>query len=105
MHRLKKELLAIVFGAERFHQFIFGTKVQAETDHKPLISLFKKPVNDCPLRVQRLLLRVQRYGLDVTYTPGKMLVIADTLSRAPDKSTGDMADKEHLMDQSRRMSI
>ena len=94
--QIEKELLAIVFGAERFHQFIYGATIQAETDHKPLISLFKKPLNDCPLRVQRLLLRVQRYDLDVTYTPGKMLVVADTLSRAPDKSTGDMGDTETL---------
>ena len=96
--QIEKELLAIVFGSERFHQFIYGTTVQAETDHKPLISLFKKPLNDCPLQVQRLLLRVQRYDLDVTYTPRKMLVIVDTLSRAPDKSTGDMGDTETIDD-------
>ena len=95
--QIEKELLGIVYGAERFHQFIYGATVQAETDHKPLVSLFQKLLNDCPLRVQRLLLQVQRYDLHVTYTPGKMLVVADTLSRAPEKHTVD--DRDSLNDE------
>ncbi len=82
--QIEKELLGIVFACERFHQFIYGATVEAETDHKPLISLFKKPLTDCPLRVQRLLLMVQKYDLLVVNTPGKQLVVADTISRAPD---------------------
>ena len=34
------------------------------------------------MRLQRMLLRLQRYTLKVTYKPGKELYIADTLSRA-----------------------
>lgn len=90
--QIEKELLGIVFACERFHQFVYGATVQAETDHKPLISLFKKPLNDCPLRVQRLLLRVQRYDLEVSYTPGKLLVVADALSRAPEAATASVQD-------------
>ena len=82
--QLEKELLSITFACERFHQFIDGAEVVAETDHKPLVSIFKKSLVDCPLRVQKLLLRIQRYDLEVTYTPGKLLVAADTLSRATD---------------------
>jgi hypothetical protein len=43
--QIEKELLAIVFACEKFHQYIFGKKVQVETDHKPLVSIFKKPLN------------------------------------------------------------
>ena len=50
--QIKKELLGIVFACKRFHQFVYGATVQAETDHKPLIAIFKKSLNDCPLRVQ-----------------------------------------------------
>ena len=82
--QLEKELLSITFACERFHQFIDGAEVVAETDHKPLVSIFKKSLVDCPLRVQKLLLRIQRYDLKVIYTPGKLLVAADTLSRATD---------------------
>lgn len=97
--QIEKELLSITFACERFHQFIYGSTVEAETDHKPLISIFRKSLNDCPLRVQRLLLRVQKYDLRVTYTPGKYLVAADTLSRATEtksQSTTETDVKTHV---------
>lgn len=82
--QIEKELLSITYACERFHQFVSGQAISVETDHKPLISLFKKPLNDCPLRIQRMMIRLQRYALDVTYTPGKLMYTADTLSRAVD---------------------
>lgn len=82
--QIEKELLAITFACERFHQFIFGVTIEVETDHKPLIPLFSKSLVDCPIRIQRMMLRMQRYDCRVTYVPGKSLVVADTLSRAPD---------------------
>ena len=64
-----------------------GATVQCETDHKPLVSIFKKALADCPLRIQSLLLTIQRYDLKVGYIPGSKLIPADTLSRAPDSKT------------------
>ena len=40
----------IVFGCEKFHQFIYGKHVEVETDQKPLVNIFKKTLNDCPMR-------------------------------------------------------
>lgn len=34
--QIEKELYAIVFGCERFHQYIYGKKILIESDHKPL---------------------------------------------------------------------
>ena len=82
--QIEKELLRIAFACSRFHQYIYGSTFIAETDHKPLIGIFKKSLNDCPLRIQRLLLTLQRYDMTLTYLPGKLLVTADTLSRATD---------------------
>ncbi|XP_041483070.1 uncharacterized protein K02A2.6-like [Lytechinus variegatus] len=82
--QIEKELLAMTYGCEKFHQYIYGQKIEVETDHKPLIPLFVKSLADCPLRIQRLLIRVQRYDLKVSYTPGKYMFTADTLSRAVD---------------------
>uniref|UniRef100_A0A8C6PJV3 Gypsy retrotransposon integrase-like protein 1 n=1 Tax=Nothobranchius furzeri TaxID=105023 RepID=A0A8C6PJV3_NOTFU len=82
--QIEKELLSITYACERFHQFVSGQAVSVETDHKPLIALFKKPLNDCPLRIQKMMIRLQRYTLDVMYTPGKLMYTADTLSRAVD---------------------
>ena len=80
--QMEKELLAIVFGAERFSQYIYGKEVTVLTDHKPLLSCLKKPVHKSPVRIQRLLLRLQRYNLKLQYVPGKYMYIPDMLSRA-----------------------
>ena len=42
----------IVFACEKFHQFIYGKHVEVETDHKPLVNIFKETLNDCPMRLQ-----------------------------------------------------
>ena len=62
---------------------MYGRRVVVETDHKPLESIFKKPLNDAPPRLQRMLLKLTKYDLDVRYVPGKQQVISDCLSRAP----------------------
>lgn len=80
--QIEKELLAIVYGCEKFHQYVYGKEILVESDHKPLESIFKKPLHQAPMRLQRMLLRLQRYSLNVTYRPGKELHIADALSRA-----------------------
>ncbi|CAB3989788.1 Hypothetical predicted protein [Paramuricea clavata] len=80
--QIEKELLAVMFGCERFHQYVYAKKVLVETDHKPLISIVSKPLNKAPVRLQRMLLRLQRYDIDLRYKHGKELYSADTLSRA-----------------------
>ena len=42
--QIEKELLAIVFAAERFHQYIYGKEVEVESDRKPLEAILKKPI-------------------------------------------------------------
>lgn len=82
--QIEKEMLAIVFGCMKFHQYIYGHEcVTVESDHKPLESIFKKPLNETPVRLQRMLLRLQKYNLNIKYIPGRFMYIADTLSRSP----------------------
>ena len=78
----EKEMYAAVFGCEKFNQHIHGKHADIETDHKPVEAIIKKPLSQVPVRIQRLLLRLQRYDVTLTYKPGKELYIADTLSRA-----------------------
>ena len=80
--QIEKELLAIVFTCERFHQFVYGRKVTVQSDHKPLEATMTKPLSQAPPRIQRLLIRLQKYQPTVQYVPGKYMFIADTLSRA-----------------------
>ena len=63
--QIEKELLAIVFSTERFHQYTYGRSVIVESDHKPLESILAKPLVSAPKRLQRMILRLQRYDLDV----------------------------------------
>ena len=53
-----------------------------ETDHKPLESIFKKSLISAPKRLQCMLLRLQKFDLEVTYKKGTEMVLADTQSRA-----------------------
>ena len=58
--QIEKECLAIVFATEHFDQYIIGKeKVKVLSDHKPLMTIFKKPILTCPKRLQRMRLRLQ----------------------------------------------
>lgn len=51
-----------------------------ETDHRPLISIIKKNLNGMSPRIQRLMMKMQRYDFELIYTPGKHPLIANALS-------------------------
>ena len=75
--QIEKECLAIVFAAERFEHYILGKDiVEVLSDHKPLMSIFTKPILTSPKRLQRM----QKYPLKVVYKPGPQMFISDTLS-------------------------
>ena len=92
--QIEKECLAITFGAHKFSQYILRReKIGVETDNKLLESIFTKSLLKAPSRLQRMLLRLQRFNLDVRYKPGPQMFIADHLSRAAIHETGPQ-DKE-----------
>ena len=80
--QIEKELLAILHGCEHFHYYVYGQTVVVETDHKPLEAIVTKPLYRAPIRLQRMLLRLQQYDMSVVHKPGKQMYIADALSRA-----------------------
>ena len=81
--QIEKELLAVVFACEKFNHYIYARKnVAVESDHKPLETIFKKPIHSSSKRLQRMRLRLQNYDLKVEYKRGTLLYLADTLSRA-----------------------
>lgn len=80
--QIEKELLALLFGMEKFHHYTYGRKVAAQSDHKPLENILRKPLLSAPKRLQRMMLRLQKYDVEVVYVPGPEMWLADTLSRA-----------------------
>ena len=68
---------------DKWHQYQYGKHdITVHTDHQPLETIFKKSLSKAPRRLQRMMLKLQRYQFTVRYKKGKELYVADTLSRA-----------------------
>ena len=78
---IERELLAVVFGCERFHTYVYGKEFQMESDQKPLENMQNKNIAQAPPRLQRMLLRLQPYDAQILYKPSKEMRIPDYLSR------------------------
>ena len=78
---IEREFLAVVFGAEKFHSYIFGSKeIIVESDHKPLEAIHLKSIAQAPPRLQGMMLRLQPYNICIKYRKGSELQLADFLS-------------------------
>ena len=72
------------------YDYIYGARIATETDHKPLLGIIKKSLSEMTPRVQRLVLRIRRYDMDLQYTPGKSLISTNALSHGkPHKKKSD----------------
>ena len=114
-------MLGIVYGATKFHSYIFGQKVTVESDHRALEILFKKPLYLVPPRIAKMMLKVQKYDSNVIFKPGKenLMFISDTLSRKSLKTTegnehcreytvlsiGNIPDSQEIMSKIRQYGV
>ena len=74
-------MLAVAFVCTRFYGYIFGmSTIEVKTDHKPFSR--SHSIKHQLYRLQKMIMSIQKYSVDLVYRPGKQLVIADTLSRA-----------------------
>ena len=80
--QIEKELLAVVFGLERFENLTYGQHVTVLSDHKPLEAILNKPICSSPPRLQRMLIRLHKFNITLKYKEGKHMFISDMLSRA-----------------------
>ena len=78
---IEREMLAVLFGLEKFHYYAYGQPVVVESDHKPLEAIFKKHLSSAPPRIATMMLRIQKYDAQSKYDPGKDIPVADALSR------------------------
>ncbi|CAB3981308.1 Hypothetical predicted protein [Paramuricea clavata] len=81
LSQIEKELLAIAYGTERFHQYTYGRLVPVESDHKPLEVIHQKPLSAAPRRLQKMMMRLHQYDPTVVYKKASEMLLADTLSR------------------------
>ncbi len=68
--QIQTELLAIRWATQHFHVFLFGQKFVLHTDHQPLVSILKNPASRPSARMERWLLFLQHYVMDIEYTRG-----------------------------------
>ena len=78
--------MAVLFACEKLHTYTFGRKTTVHTDHKPLQNILLKPISLAPARLQRMLLRLSQYDIQVVYV-GSKSVLADTLSRVVEQGS------------------
>ncbi|XP_011406246.1 PREDICTED: uncharacterized protein K02A2.6-like [Amphimedon queenslandica] len=101
--QIEKEALAFTWACERFSDFLIGIQFSIQTDHKPLVPLFStKRLEELPVRVQRFRIRMLRFHFSISHVPGKDLVIADMLSRAPE---GTPNEQDLLLEEDTRAFI
>ena len=77
---IKRELLAIVYGCEKFHTYLYGRTFIVETDHKPLKMISLKNLTVAPACLQRMLLCLQQNDLVITYWPGREMQMPSAAS-------------------------
>lgn len=82
---IHKEGLAIIFGVKKFYQFLVGRHFILQTDHKPLVSIFK-PTNGIPVmaagRVQRWSVYLSGFDYTIEHVKSEHN-LSDVLSRLP----------------------
>ena len=87
---IERELLAIVYGCEKFHTYLYGRTFIVEMDHKPLKMISLKYLTAAPASLQRMLLHLQQYDLVIMYWPGREMLLADALSHLPSRTNTEI---------------
>ena len=84
----EKELLAVVYGFDKFRPYLLGSKVVVNTDHSAIKYLLQK--KDAKPRLIRWVLLLQEFDVEIRDRKGSDNVLADHLSRleGPGQSNG-----------------
>ncbi|UYV69487.1 K02A2.6-like [Cordylochernes scorpioides] len=80
---LLQEYKPIAFASKAMNQTERNyAQIEKEALAMPLETIFKKPLYQTTARIQRFMLRLQKFDIEIKYKPGKEFVIADCLSSA-----------------------
>lgn len=80
----EKECLAVVFGVEKFRQYVEGFTFEIITDHSALIWLLRQ--QNLTGRLARWAMKLQQFDFEITHIKGKNNVVPDALSRFPEEN-------------------
>ena len=79
--QIEKEALALTWACKWLADYLVGLQFHIETDHKTLVPLLG--TKHLPIRIQHFRMRLMHFLFTISYVPGKHLITADALSRAP----------------------
>ena len=89
--QIEKEALSLVFGTQKFHQYIYGCQFTLITDHRPLTTIFGDKRGIPPVaaaRLQRWAILLSAYHYYIIIKPTKSHANADCFSRLPISGNG-----------------
>ena len=55
--QIEREALAIMWGCEKYHLYLYGKSFSIVTHHKPLTKIFNDPAHQPPPRIERWILK------------------------------------------------
>ena len=84
---IEREVLGILQGLEKFHHYCFAREVYVITNHKPLVSIFKKDVATLSQQIQQI--KSHQSRVQILYKPGPEIFIAYWLSHHNHKENKD----------------
>ena len=81
-----EEALPVIFGIQKFHEYLYGQRFTLTTDHQPLTTILG-PKTGIPVlaasRLQRWAIKWSAYHYDIKYRSTTRNGNADCLSRLP----------------------
>ena len=77
---IERGALGILHGLKKFHHYCFAREVHEITNHKPLLSIFKKDMAMLSQCIQHILLKIHQCRVQILYKPGPEIFISDWLS-------------------------
>lgn len=97
--QIEKETLALVTVVERFRKFLYGRHFTLQTDHRPLLILFRSSKTKgldirTANRLKRWALRLIGYDFDIEYVKSEHFSQADALSRLIQEAKAGSTDPE-----------
>jgi hypothetical protein len=81
----EQELLAVVDMLETYYHLLAGRKFTLVTDSQAMLSLFTQ--RHLSPRQSRWVIFLNQFQMEIVHLPGKKNIIADLLSRIPERST------------------